>query len=346
MSTLLAVHEITKQYGEHAVLRDFSLHVATGEFVTLLGPSGSGKTTALRIIAGFLSPDTGSVLIGGHNVTTLSPHLRNIGFVFQDYALFPHLTVLGNLTYGLKVQRRSKAEQRRRGEELLSLLDLTGLGARYPHELSGGQQQRVALGRALALEPQLLLMDEPLSNLDARLRDRVGGELRALQQRLGITTVYVTHDQQEALSLSDRIAVLSGGALQDVNTPAGLYTHPKNLFSAQFVGHGSTVTVHEVVHGGAFPTLRTSLGTVEAAREGTGEAGGVVFYRPEHLALADRGAPATVLATSYLGNALRVRVQLGPDTVLIDAPPHTTVATGDTVLVATLDIGIWYPGIT
>ena len=195
MNALLSVSGLSKRYNDQVVLRDFSLAVAEGEFVTLLGPSGSGKTTALRIIAGFLAPNTGSISIGGHNVTTLSPHRRNIGFVFQDYALFPHLTVLGNLTYGLKVQRSPKAEQQRRGGELLELLDLTGLGARYPHELSGGQQQRVALGRALALEPQLLLMDEPLSNLDARLRERVGAELRSLQQRLGITTLYVTHDQ-------------------------------------------------------------------------------------------------------------------------------------------------------
>ena len=350
MNALLSVSGLSKRYNDQVVLRDFSLAVAEGEFVTLLGPSGSGKTTALRIIAGFLAPNTGSISIGGHNVTTLSPHRRNIGFVFQDYALFPHLTVLGNLTYGLKVQRSPKAEQQRRGGELLELLDLTGLGARYPHELSGGQQQRVALGRALALEPQLLLMDEPLSNLDARLRERVGAELRSLQQRLGITTLYVTHDQQEALALSDRVAVLSGGTLQDVSTPHELYAHPKNLFAAQFVGHGSTVRVHEVLAHGEPTTLRTGLGAVQATKYGAGNAGGVVFYRPEHLTLQADGTPATVVATSYLGNTVRISARIstrvGADTVLVDMPPSTIASVGDTVYIAILRNGIWYPDIT
>lgn len=346
MNPLLEASGLSKRYGQHTVLHNFSLVVAEGEFVTLLGPSGSGKTTALRIIAGFLAPDTGSITIGGHNVTTLSPHLRNIGFVFQDYALFPHLNVLGNLVYGLKVRRRSKAEQVHRGKQLLELLDLSGLGNRYPHELSGGQQQRVALGRALALEPQLLLMDEPLSNLDARLRERVGTELRNLQQRLGITTVYVTHDQQEALALSDRIAVLSAGVVQDINTPQGLYNDPKNLFSAQFVGHGSTVKVHEVLQPGPVATVRTSIGTVQAKQVGPGNSGGVVFYRPEHLAIAAEGTPAVVIAANYLGSALRISARVGNDTVFVHAPANIHVGSGDTVSIATLGTGTWYPDIT
>lgn len=341
---VLSVSGLQKRYGDHVVLHDLHLAVASGEFLTLLGPSGSGKTTALRIIAGFLRAEHGNIHIGGRDVTTLSPHLRGIGFVFQDYALFPHMNVERNISYGLRVRKASKAEQRSRSEELLALLDLEQLGQRYPHELSGGQQQRVALGRALALEPAVLLMDEPLSNLDARLRDRVGEELQSLQRRLGISTVYVTHDQQEAMSLSDRVAVLSGGILQDVQTPEGLYTNPANAFTAHFVGNGSSLSVrgfHEVRDTTAI--VDTALGPLEALHRGVGGTGGELFFRPEQFALHTGGVPVQVTRAAFLGAVRRVSARVGSDIITFDVPAATRIVEGETVTIRALTPGIWFP---
>lgn len=346
-SPILSVAGLHKRYGEQVVLHDLNLTLAEGEFLTLLGPSGSGKTTALRIIAGFLRAERGTVSIRGHNVTTMSPHLRGIGFVFQDYALFPHMNVEHNIAYGLRVRKASKHEQQRRSHELLELLGLAQLGQRYPHELSGGQQQRVALGRALALEPAVLLMDEPLSNLDARLRDRVGEELQRLQRRLGISTVYVTHDQQEAMALSDRVAVLSGGVLQDVQTPEGLYTNPANAFTAHFVGHGSSLPVHgvrELTETSA--VLNTSLGPLEARHHGAGSAGGEVFFRPEQFVLDPAGAPVRITRVTFLGAARRVTASAQNDTIVLDVPTTTHVREGETVTVRTVSPGTWFPSAT
>lgn len=344
---ILAVAGLHKHYGNQVVLHDFNLTVDEGEFVTLLGPSGSGKTTALRIMAGFLRAEHGTISIRGHNVTTMSPHLRGIGFVFQDYALFPHMSVERNISYGLRVRKASKREQRRRSDELLDLLGLAQLGNRYPHELSGGQQQRVALGRALALEPDVLLMDEPLSNLDARLRDRVGDELRRLQQRLGISTVYVTHDQQEAMALSDRVAVLSGGVLQDVQTPEGLYTNPANAFTARFVGHGSSLTVRKVqqLHSET-ALLATSFGTLEARHHGVGRSGGEVFFRPEQFALDAGGTPVLVTRVTFLGASRRLSATVGDDTIMFDVPTSVHINEGETVTIRTTSPGTWFPSTT
>lgn len=348
MSTpVLSVSGLHKRYGNQVVLDDLHVDVAAGEFLTLLGPSGSGKTTALRIIAGFLRAEHGTISISGHNVTTLSPHLRGIGFVFQDYALFPHMTVERNISYGLRVRKANTTEQRRRSTELLELLGLDSLGHRYPHELSGGQQQRVALGRALALQPAVLLMDEPLSNLDARLRDRVGEELQRLQRRLGISTVYVTHDQQEAMTLSDRVAVLSGGVLQDVQTPEGLYTQPANAFTAHFVGHGSSLAVHDVkAIDGPRAVVTTSLGTLEVHRTGDGRAGGEVFFRPEQFALDPTGAPVRVTRVAFLGATRRVTAVAGSDTIVFDIPLQQHIAEGETITLRTLAPGTWFPRAT
>jgi iron(III) transport system ATP-binding protein len=223
-------------YGSTKVLRDITLTVEPGEFFALLGPSGSGKSTLLRLIAGFNRHQAGSLLIGGRDVTGIEPWKRNVGMVFQNYALWPHMTVTRNVAFGLEERRLPRDEVRRRSEAALDLVGLAGYGDRRPNQLSGGQQQRVALARTLAIEPQVLLLDEPLSNLDAKLRVQMRHELLALHRRLGITTIFVTHDQEEAMTICDRIAVMDQGVIQQIGTPIELFDHPVNRFVAQFVG--------------------------------------------------------------------------------------------------------------
>jgi putative spermidine/putrescine transport system ATP-binding protein len=233
---LLSLRGIAKSFGETAAIADVDLDVAAGEFLILLGPSGCGKTTLLRIIAGLLEPDRGRVRLDGEEVQDLPAHSRRTAMVFQSYALFPHMTVERNIAFGLVMRGLDRVEIRRRVAETLALVELQGLAGRYPRELSGGQQQRVALARALVTEPRVLLLDEPLSNLDAKLRDRLRIELRALQRRLALTTVFVTHDQAEAMALSDRIAVMSKGRLVELGTPEEIYSRPQSRFAAEFVG--------------------------------------------------------------------------------------------------------------
>ena len=238
----LSLENVTFSFGKNAAVRDFSLEVETGSFTTLLGPSGCGKTTLLRLISGFLSPQHGTIRIDGADQRGIAPNLRKVGMVFQDYALFPHLTVAQNLLYGIKLKKDiAKADWSGLIHQTARILALSALLERYPHELSGGQQQRVALGRALVLKPRILLMDEPLSSLDAKLRTQVREELQDIQRELGITTVYVTHDQEEALSLSDRIAVLHHGTLQQAGTAEDVYFRPKNRFVADFVGRANFI---------------------------------------------------------------------------------------------------------
>lgn len=227
---------VTKRFGSTTAVDQLNLEIPSGSFTTLLGPSGCGKTTTLRMIAGFFDPDEGEIVIDGVRQNGLPPYKRNVSIVFQEYALFPHMTVAENIGYGLTVRKTPKAEQKRRIEEMAAILGLEGLEGRAPHQLSGGQQQRVALARSLVLEPDVLLMDEPMSNLDAKLRIRLRAELRSLQRRLGITTIYVTHDQEEALSLSDYVAVMDHGRLQQYSNPWDLYFRPNNQFVADFVG--------------------------------------------------------------------------------------------------------------
>jgi len=218
---------------------DVNLQINAGELITLLGPSGCGKTTILRMIAGFETPTEGQVFIGKHDVTSIAANKRNIGFVFQNYALFPHMTVFDNIAYGLKIRKLPTGEIVRRVAEALETVSLGGIEDRFPNQLSGGEQQRVALARVLVINPQVLLMDEPLSNLDAKLRIYMRSEIRSLQKRLGITCVYVTHDQKEALALADRIAVLNGGKVEQIATPFELYTNPTSLFVADFIGQAN-----------------------------------------------------------------------------------------------------------
>ncbi len=247
--------------GEVVAVDHLSLDVAPGEFVVLLGPSGCGKTTVLRLVAGFEEPTAGELYLGDRRLTTLLPHHRNIGFVFQNYALFPHLTVYKNVAYGLEAHGVPLEERRRRVREVLELVELGGLEDRYPHQLSGGQQQRVAIARAVVLEPRVLLFDEPLSNLDAKLRVQTRVELRALQRRLGITTLYVTHDQEEAMYLADRIAILEVGRLIQVGTPEELYRSPATRFVAGFLGRTTFVPAEVLAVDGYRVTVR-ALGTV------------------------------------------------------------------------------------
>ena len=228
--------DIVKQFGQLRVVDNVNLKIGDGEFFTLLGPSGCGKTTLLRMIAGFNDPDSGDIRFGGKSILSLPAHLRNTGMVFQNYALFPHMTVFDNVAYGMAARKLPHKTIRSRVAEILEAVQLLDLRERYPRQLSGGQQQRVALARALVIRPDVLLMDEPLSNLDAKLRVTMREEIRQIQQTLGITTIYVTHDQEEAMAVSDRVAIFYNGRLQQVDSPQGIYFAPVNQFTAEFMG--------------------------------------------------------------------------------------------------------------
>ena len=243
ISLPISIRDVTKTYGRTAALDNVSLEIASGEFITLLGPSGSGKTTLLLVLAGFIRPDSGEIRFGDSEVTLVPPHKREIGMVFQNYALFPHMTVAGNLAYPLKLRGVARADVEERVTRALEMVQLVGLGERQVEQLSGGQRQRVALARAIIFEPRILLMDEPLSALDKKLREQMQIEVRHLHQRLGMTTVYVTHDQREALTMSDRIAVINHGRFRQIDTPQDLYERPKDRFIAEFIGESHFLPV-------------------------------------------------------------------------------------------------------
>ena len=243
-TSTLVIENLEKVFGRHndvIAVNGLNLEIKQGELVTLLGPSGCGKTTTLRIIAGFESPTSGRILLDGKSLNDVPPNKRPMAMVFQNYALFPHMSVFQNISYGLKVKKQSADQIRENVEIVLQLMNLVGMGDRMPHQLSGGQQQRVALARALVMQPKVLLFDEPLSNLDAKLRIQMRSEIRRLQQRLGITTVYVTHDQVEAMSLADRIAVMHNGQIEQIGTPAEIYEQPASLFVADFIGRANFI---------------------------------------------------------------------------------------------------------
>ncbi|HEU5049974.1 MAG TPA: ABC transporter ATP-binding protein, partial [Gemmatimonadales bacterium] len=285
-SSYLVLEGLTRRFGSVTAVDGVSLAIAPGEILALLGPSGSGKTTLLRLLAGFEAPDAGRVLVAGEDVTGVTPVARRFGMVFQHYALFPHLDVAQNVAFGLESRRMESAEIRRRTDEALALVDLSGFERRRIAQLSGGQQQRVALARALAPEPRVLLLDEPLSNLDPALRERTRREIRELIHRVGITTVFVTHEQDEAFDLGDRIAVLRGGELQQVGTPEALYGAPANPFVAAFIGRAASVPVEILGRSGA--GLRIAIAGVEwdvPANEGERSAPGPaqLIARPEAL---------------------------------------------------------------
>jgi len=313
MATLV-LDRVTKRYGDFHAVREVSLGVADGEFVVLLGPSGCGKTTTLRMIAGFIAPTAGAIALGGRDVTALPPWKRNAGLVFQSYALFPHLSVAENVAFGLEMRKLAKAEVAPRVAEALKLVRLGHLAERLPRQLSGGQQQRVALARALAIRPDVLLLDEPLSNLDAKLRLEVRIEIRELQRQLGLTTVMVTHDQEEALTMADRLVVMNEGAVRQIGTQRDLYERPTDRFVAGFVGRSAFLSGRIEAPG----RFRTAGGiALRCAGAVLGDA--VLALRPERLEIAgapiagvDNDVSGVVEFVSYLGAAIDVHVRLTP----------------------------------
>jgi putative spermidine/putrescine transport system ATP-binding protein len=312
MTHAIELADVSRAFGAVVALDHVSLGILPGEFFALLGPSGSGKTTCLRLIAGFDHPDSGRILLDGEDVTDVPPYDRNLNTVFQDYALFPHMTVAENVAYGLRVRRVTASEQRRRAGEMLDLVRLGSYGDRRPAQLSGGQRQRVALARALINQPKALLLDEPLGALDLKLREEMQVELKSLQQRLGITFVFVTHDQGEALSMADRVAVFRQGRIEQLDTPRGLYTRPRTAFVANFVGSANVVDA-------------------QAAERLTGRRESFAI-RPELIdLLAADAVPATGLISCsgtledvlYHGSSSRCHVRLDAGTVLAVARPES-----------------------
>lgn len=323
--SFLEIRHLEKSFGSSRVVKDFNLDIEKGEFVSLLGPSGCGKTTVLRMVAGFETPSAGYILVEGKDIVTLRPNQRQIGMVFQAYALFPNLTVAQNVAFGLKVAGLPRSESDNRVAEMLKLIGLPDLGGRYPFQLSGGQQQRVALARALAVRPRVLLLDEPLSALDAKIRVSLREEIRAIQKELGITTIFVTHDQEEALSMSDRVVVMNGGIAEQVGVPHEVYNRPATRFVANFVG-----------------TLNTFTATVESAEKGIVSLDGVqvtlpaalhdhkrgdsleLAIRPESAHLGKAGGrdvvlPATIEEVHFLGSVIRLRAKAAGASVSIDS---------------------------
>src|SRR5579871_3587895 len=312
----LVLSNLVKRYGDFYAVKDVSLSVADGEFLVLLGPSGCGKTTTLRMVAGFIEPTAGHVKLGGGDVTLLPPWKRNAGMVFQSYALFPHITVAENVAFGLEMRKVSKAEMAPKIAEALRLVRLDHLGDRLPRQLSGGQQQRVALARALVFRPDVLLLDEPLSNLDAKLRQDVRVEIRELQRKLGLTTVMVTHDQEEALIMADRLVVMSEGRIRQVGTQQDLYERPSERFVADFVGR-STFIDGRIDGPGRFVSAGGLSIACDQLANGTGTAS--LALRPERLALLTAVSPAmdnsfagNVEFISYLGSQVDLHVRLSP----------------------------------
>ncbi|BDA83430.1 ABC transporter ATP-binding protein [Aureimonas sp. SA4125] len=334
--SFLRIDAVSKSFGTNTVVQKFDLTIAKGEFVSLLGPSGCGKTTVLRMIAGFETPSSGSIVIDGQDVTNQPPNRRRIGMVFQAYALFPNMNVFGNVAFGLKIAGMPKAQIESRVAEMLKLIGLEHLADRYPYQMSGGQQQRVALARALAPKPQVLLLDEPLSALDAKIRTSLREEIRQIQQQLGITTIFVTHDQEEALSISDRIVVMNGGRADQIGTPFEIYNRPASRFVASFIGTLSLLEGHAIGEG------QVDVAGQGIAVPGHGGAPGTpvtVALRPEALSLVPTQERTNVLrgeidSVQFLGSVVRMRVRLGDNVLLLDAfnsPAAPPPVRGETV---------------
>jgi len=338
--SFLVLADIRKNYGPQTVVQKFDLNVERGEFVSFLGPSGCGKTTTLRMVAGFEIPTAGSIKIDGKEITRLHPNKRNVGMVFQSYALFPNMTVAENVAFGLKIAKKPAAEIKSRVDEMLNIVKLPHLAGRYPYQLSGGQQQRVALARAIAIKPKVLLLDEPLSALDAKIRVSLREEIRSLQRALGITTIYVTHDQEEALSMSDRIVVMNEGRVEQIGAPFEIYNQPKTRFVASFVGT-LNVLKGEVVDSAA-GRLRVDGQELIAARSMPPTNAGepcLLALRPEAATISagsqtgpDRGLnhmTGTIEEVSFLGSVVRIRVRFKENAISLDtfnnpnaAPPE------------------------
>ncbi len=339
----LSVHvkDIRKSFGSTEVLKGITADVKPGEFLTLLGPSGCGKTTLLRIIAGFIKPDSGSIHIGDTNISNVPSYLRGLGMVFQNYALWPHMTVKEHLTFGLKLSNIDSDTMQKRVTWALELVGLTGFEERRPTELSGGQQQRVALARAIALQPKILLLDEPLSNLDRKLRDGMRVELRILQERLGITTIYVTHDQQEALAMSDRILVLNRGKIEQMSGPKELYDSPNSAFVANFVGHANLipVTILERTKNTVVLEIASSKISVPVNNPSFGYSSGILVIRPENIAFTNQTTGVNPMFTGrientvYEGKELRcsIRIKETKTSLSVICPSTTQIHPGEQV---------------
>ena len=315
----LRIRNLTKRFGDLAALRDFDLDVRGGEFISLLGPSGCGKTTALNCLAGLLEPDDGEIELDGESVVRTSPERRRFGMVFQNYALFPHLTVGRNVAFGLEMQRVPKARIGERVDRVLTLVRLGDQRDKYPAQLSGGQQQRIAIARAVVTEPRLMLMDEPLSNLDAKLRLEMRTEIRRLHQALGLTTIYVTHDQEEALSLSDRIVLMRQGLIRQVGTPREVYLEPASAYAANFLGARNLLPVRVVAAAGDVQIETGSGVTLTGTPRGDLAPGdeAIAVIRPEHISLLAQGQdgvntlPGLVETVEFVGNGIEVSVRSG-----------------------------------
>ncbi|MGD9703590.1 MAG: ABC transporter ATP-binding protein [Acidimicrobiia bacterium] len=335
----LAFSSIRKTFGPIVALEGLDLVLQPGELVSLLGPSGCGKTTALRIAAGFERPDAGAVSISGREITHVPAHKRNMGMVFQSYSLFPNLTVALNIDFGLRTRKLAKPDREKRVKEMLELVQLEHLAGRYPHQLSGGQQQRVALARALAIQPEVLLLDEPLSALDAKVRLTLRDEIRRIQTTLGITTLFVTHDQEEALGISDRVGVMSSGSLEQLASPSEVYRHPTSAFVARFVG--SMNELPAVVKGNdVVEVAGSTIPTPSAAMRNLGERV-LMLVRPEDVSVGGidgPGLPATVTARTFQGAATIIQVRV--DKIDTLAAAHLTgtsaaeLAPGDRVTIS------------
>jgi putative spermidine/putrescine transport system ATP-binding protein len=337
--SFLVLDNLQKSFGPVQVVKDFNMSIEKGEFVSFLGPSGCGKTTVLRMIAGFETPSGGTITIDGQDQNRLKSNQRNIGMVFQAYALFPNMNVFDNVAFGLKVAGKPKAEITERVNEMLALIRLEHLADRYPYQMSGGQQQRVALARALAPKPRVLLLDEPLSALDAKIRISLREEIRQIQRQLGITTVFVTHDQEEALSISDRIVVMNAGRADQIGTPSEIYNRPATRFVASFVG--TLNMIDAVVADPAANTVRIGDQLI-ALREAIAEKQGgdtiSLALRPEAGSLSEDGGDTAlqgeVLSSSFLGSVIRTKLAIGANTVSFDMfndPDLTMPAPGEVV---------------
>jgi len=346
----LSLDNLNKVYGDFNAVDNVTIDIADGEFLVLLGPSGCGKTTTLRMVAGFIAPTAGTITIGEREVTTLPPWKRNCGLVFQSYALFPHMTVAENVAFGLEMRKMSATDRAPRVAEALRLVRLTGFDERYPRQLSGGQQQRVALARALAMQPDVLLLDEPLSNLDAKLRQEVRVEIRDLQRKLGLTTIMVTHDQEEALTMADRLVVMEKGKVRQIGSQRELYEQPADRFVAGFIGRSAFLD-GEIKSPGHFLTAG-GLEIASAAAQGSGPA--TLALRPERIAVGGDANShrnrfeARVEHVSYLGALLEVDVALSEhDRMLLQIPNRqggVEPKPGETITIGWAeDAGLVYP---
>jgi len=313
----LSISHVTKQFGETVVVDDFNLDIEKGEFVSFLGPSGCGKTTTLRMVAGFEIPTSGKIMLNNADITDKAPNQRNVGMIFQSYALFPNMTVAQNIGFGLRVRKESEEVIKKRVEEMISLINLEKHINKYPYQLSGGQQQRVSLARALAFRPQVLLLDEPLSALDAKIRVSLRAEIRSIQKSLGITAIFVTHDQEEALSISDRIVVMNVGVMEQVGTPFEIYNFPKTQFVANFVGSLNTA-IAEVTDPAQGLLSLDGVQLVSAEKMDNLRKGDKVriAIRPERLSFASEQKKANVLDCTienitFLGSVVRIQVKIG-----------------------------------